>query len=147
MNARHVRVTISVSDDDVELISVSVDSGVAPAHAAAGPFAVRVFNRDGFEIDQFTVRDPLAIEVHPSTDGSVRSGEASPVDRHPTPFVERAPRADVDVILRLDPQLQAIDVGWNERARRAYDIGPAIRQSCAADDHPDCLAWLAANPE
>jgi hypothetical protein len=147
---RHVAVTVYADPGKVSVQRVEVLPGVARAYLAdSSRFHVRLLDAKGGLLQEAGIPNPLSRRVY------IRQGDGAiyPFETVEGPSVGRRPHDTVDldeatltIVLPLRPELTTVSLGWIDVGLVDQDVTKEIRNACAKDASPACVAWIKKNP-
>jgi hypothetical protein len=150
LDGRHLAVTVYADPGQVSIEKVEVLPGVARAYLAeSSRFRVRLLDARGGLLQEAGIPNPLSLRVYiRQGDGSiypVETVEGSSAARRPHDTVD-LDEATLTIVLPLRPELTTVSLGWIDVGLVDQDVTKEIRDACAKDASPACVAWMKRNP-
>ena len=148
-DTRYVELMADVDPGKVVVQRVEVLPGVARALLAdSSRLRVHLLDAKGLVLQDSGLPNPLAVRVYVDHDDIVSlpsSVEAPSPSRGPHGMVD-LPEATMTIVLPLLPGLATVSLGWIDVGLTDQDIRMEIRNACAKDSNPACVAWMKMNP-
>jgi hypothetical protein len=150
LDDRHLELTVYADPGKVDVRKVELRPGVARAYLAdSSRLRLRLLDAKGTVLRESGVPNPLSMRVYARRgDGSLYPAdtvEGPPPDRRPHDTLD-LDEATLTIVLPLRPELTTVSLGWIDVGLVDRDVTKEIRDFCAKDGSPACLAWMKANP-